>query len=324
MRSFIIRVAMLCMALFFCWPYSLGSTLVDVNTSNDKLSAHVTRLFKDNQAYLQQLTGQILDAITIEVPEDQAAMQKRLQQLGAPAWAAGLAVPQQSLVLLKAPRLLRGGQTFESLLLHEAAHLYVHQALSGTHAPWWLREGIAMLAAREDSWGREYVMGRAVFANRLLPISVMDESFFPEAGQVELAYAEAYYLAWFLESQAPGSLAAIIAGLAQGYDLNRSMYLATGKSFSQWNNEFMEAMDSRFSWMALGAGGSFWVLVSVMAAVVLVWRRRRMVKQMRLPEVEQVMVVTRPIRRPGSVRKVHAAKTSLHVKVSRSNKPTLH
>ncbi len=292
----------LCLAaLILLCAGQLRATVLRVEAPSPELRVHLEDIFRKNQPRLEELTGQVLPAVTIEAPASGGAMSARLQQLGAPAWAAGVALPAYHLILIKPPHLLYGGQDMESLLVHEAAHLYISQALAGAKAPWWLSEGLAMLAAKESSLGRQYTMGKAVFNNGLLPLSLMDDNFFPSSLQVELAYAEAYYMAQFLEEQAPGALPKIISGLGRGYDVNRCLFEATGKTLSQWEHNFAGAMQSRFYWLAFGAGGGLWVFIALLAALALVWRRRRIVRQMRqMGQTKAVILLVRsPFARPG-------------------------
>lgn len=296
--------------LLLCLPgiSAYAHTGITVKASNPKLARHMEDLFKTHQSRLEYIFGSQLPHITIEVAADKDAMSARLRQLNAPLWAAGVAVPSYNLVLLKPPHLLNGDENIESLLLHEAAHLYLNQALGGARAPWWLSEGSAMQAARESSLGRQLAMGRAAVMGSLLPPSAMDENYFPPAGQVDLAYAEAYYLALYLEEKAPNSLSAIISGLSKGYDINRSVYEATGKSFGLWEHDFIKDMESRFSWVALGAGGGLWAVLSVLAAIALVWRRRKIVAQMQqMGKIKQILLITRPVKAPRIVRGFHFA-----------------
>ena len=268
-----------------------------IKAENPNLRDLLQTVFTDNRARLQSLTGQELPNVTIEVARSRAHMQQRLTELNAPLWAAGLAIPSQNLVLLTAPRLLNGSQSIESLLLHELTHLYVAKALRGTRAPWWLHEGVAMLAAHENSFSHAAAFARAVFTDKLLAWPTISRpNFFPSQEQVNLAYAQAFYMTSFLEEQRPGIIAAILKDLPQGWNINRSLYELSGRTLSQWEEDFLAAMKTRFAWMAMGSVGSLWLIISLLAAVGLVWRRRHIRQQMtRMTSAYSLYV--KPVRR---------------------------
>jgi hypothetical protein len=255
---------------------------ITVKAADAGLVRYVEEIYYANRARLQAITGQTLASFTVEVAADSVRMQQRLSQFHAPHWAGGLALPGAGLILLTPPRLLQGSQSFETLFLHELTHLYVAQALGGKDCPWWLQEGIAMLAAGENSLRHAAGMGQAVWQNKLYPWSAMSRrGFFPDSRNASLAYAQAYYMSAFLEEKKPGSLAAVIAGLSQGLDLNRALYQTLGLNLRQSEAAFEEAMKKRFSWLAVSIFSSLWVLVAVLAAVGLVLRRKSQLRRMR-------------------------------------------
>ena len=63
-------------------------------------------------------------------------------------WAAGVAFPRQSRIVLRAfgTALFNLRQTFE----HEISHILVYRAVEGRHVPRWLMEGFAIYQAGES------------------------------------------------------------------------------------------------------------------------------------------------------------------------------
>jgi hypothetical protein len=259
-----------------------ASGQITVKAKDAGLINYVEEIYYANRTRLQAITGQPLAPFTVEVAADKVQMQKRLSQFHAPHWAGGLALPAARLILLTPPRLLNGSQSFESLFLHELTHLYVAQALGGKDCPWWLQEGIAMLAAGENSLRHAASMGQAVWRDKLYPWpEISRRGFFPDSENPSLAYAQAYYMSAFLEEKKPGSLAAVIAGLGQGLDINRALYQTLGLSLKQSEAAFKETVKKRFSWLAVSMVSSLWALVALLAAAGLVLRRKSQLRRMR-------------------------------------------
>ncbi|MBI4799410.1 MAG: hypothetical protein HY794_11940 [Desulfarculus sp.] len=111
---------------------------------------------------------------------------------------------------------------------------------------------------------------------RLLPLAEMENSFPGDQEGAALAYAQSYYLVSFLlNHHGQDVLAKIIAELARGKPLTAALREATGQGLYALERDFKEEMTSRFSWLTvITAGGTVWVLISLVAAVGLVLRRR--------------------------------------------------
>jgi hypothetical protein len=195
----------------------------------------------------------------------------------APHWAAGLALAEQGLILVRSPRLLTGPEQFRPLLVHELTHLYLSAALRHRDHPWWLEEGLAMYASGESSLERGTAMAEAVLQNRLIPFSELETGFPEGPEQAALAYAQAYYfVSYLIREYGPEVLPHLVRVLGRGKDLTAALKEATGKGLYALGKDFAVDMESRFSWIALiSAGGAIWTVASLVAAVGLVRRRRQ-------------------------------------------------
>lgn len=215
-------------------------------------------------------------ALRIVVAASEDDFLARVAQLDGPRWAAGLAVPSQGLILVRSPRQLIEPEQFRLLLAHELTHLYLSAALRSREHPLWLEEGLAMYASGEGGWERAAVMAKGVLQGRLLPLAELENSFPQDPEQAALAYAQSYYLISFiLRQHGPEALPRIVAGLAKGREMTAALREATGQGLYALERDFKEEMTSRFSWLTVAtAGGTLWVLISLVAAVGLVLRRR--------------------------------------------------
>ena len=95
-----------------------------------------------------------------------------------PEWSAGVAFPAKRIIVVYTPRgASRAGirKDVRQILVHELAHVYLHDALGEADIPHWLQEGYARLAAGEGqitlawelTWG--WLLGRPDPAGRADP-----------------------------------------------------------------------------------------------------------------------------------------------------------
>lgn len=251
-----------------------------------ELSQHVRDIFRQAAPRLAGLTGGHPGRIKVEVAQDREAFNRRAKELGGPEWAAGLAIPRQGLILLRSPKQLTQPGEFRPLFIHELTHLYLARQLKGRSAPLWLEEGLAMYAAGEGGLALASVMTRGILADRIKPLADLENRFPKEADEAGLAYAQSYYMvSHLINTYGPEVLPRLLRELARERALTSALHKVTGQSLAQVEANFQETMTSRFSWLALlFAGSTLWALVGVVAAVGLVWRRRR--HQQRLKELE--------------------------------------
>lgn len=272
---------------------------VSVLAPTPELAAYVRQVVAQTAPRLRAWTGAAPPRIRVEVAADQADFTRRAQQLGAPLWAAGLALPQHGLILVRSPRQLGGVEEFVPVLQHELIHLYLAAGLHGRRAPLWLEEGLALLLSGEGGWGRAQVMTRAVLGNKLLPLAELEKSFPADAFQAAVAYAQSYYLvSWLLKNHGQDSLRKIVAALAQDRPLTAALHRATGHGLAALQEAFFADLRARFSWLAvLGASGFLWALVSLVAMVGLVLRRRGQRARLRQSAAREDEPLPRPRRR---------------------------
>jgi hypothetical protein len=279
-----------------------GPPRLSIQAPSPQLAAHIRQVVAHTAVRLEAWTGASPQSLRIEVVAGRDDFERRSAQLGGPRWAAGVALPRHGLILLRAPRQLGGPAQFETVLVHEMMHLYLAAGLKGRHAPLWLEEGLAMQLSGEGGWGLAATMTRAVLGPGLLPLSELETSFPPQAGNAALAYAQSYYLVgWLLDHYGEESLRRLVLSLSQGRPLTAALHRATGLSLVGIQERFDQDMNSRFSWLsALTAGGALWALVALVAGVGLVVRRRRQRASVAMMDGKRGSeAALRPRRRPG-------------------------
>ena len=268
-------------ALAFAGPGRAAPRL-EIAAPSPQLAREVERMALKSAPLLRQLTGAQPENMRIEILPTLEKFKKRVQQVGGPLWAAGLALPRQGLILLRSPSQLTDPEGFGLVLVHEMTHLYLHAALREKRLPLWLEEGVAMYASGQGGLANAGELAGAVLTDGLIPLGRMQDSFPASASQARLAYAQSYYLVSFLLNRyGPDTPAAIIRELARGRDLTVALKIVTGHGVAALEKEFIQEMDSRFSWLAaIFATGTVWGLAALLAGVGLVHRRRAQLREM--------------------------------------------
>ena len=253
-----------------------GLPEIQVTAPNLRLKYQTLEMTREAARGLQALLGKGPALVRVEVAGDRQSFAARMRELGGPQWAAGLALPRQGLIVLRSPAQLTEPDQFRSLLVHEMGHLYMGHRLGAARAPLWLEEGLSMYLAGQGGLGSQWAMAQAVLGPGLIDLRQLEKSFPSDERRAALAYAQSSYLVGFLVSRhGPQVLGRILEGLAGGRPLTAALHAVTGQGLHALQEDFKEAMESRFSWLAvLSAGGAFWALLALAAGVLLVWRRR--------------------------------------------------
>ncbi len=258
-----------------------GLPRLSVVAPNQALGREVRRVLGEVAPRLEQLTGAAPGRIQVVVAGSRGEFERRMEALGGPRWAAGVALPGRGLIVVRSPAQLTDPDDFRFLVIHELVHLYLAAGLGPHRAPRWLAEGLAMYASEEGGWGLVGAMTRGVLSDGLIPFARLTREFPARGDRAALAYAQSYYfIGYLLGLGGEQAIARLVKELARGRDLTTALYLVTGHGLAANQRLFKEQMTSRFSWLALGAaGGTLWAVISLGAGVLLFWRRRVQVKR---------------------------------------------
>jgi len=205
-----------------------------------------------------------------------------------PSWAAGVAYPEQNLIILKTPRLLPG-MDLKEVLLHEIVHVILGQKFGARPIPTWLNEGLTMHLAGEWGWSRQIAMARAVASNRLIPLDRLVKGFPENRLEAETAYAQSYYFVAFLRDRyGPAVLGRLIQNLGLGISPPNALLQATGLRASDLTDEFAHWLSRRFSifWYLTGPS-AVWFLAGLLILAAWLVRKRSAARKMAEWEAEE-------------------------------------
>ncbi|MBF0529295.1 MAG: hypothetical protein HQK55_08495, partial [Deltaproteobacteria bacterium] len=173
----------------------------------------------------------------------------RAQPLGAslPVWAAGVAYPDLSLIIIQAGT----GEPWsapEQVLSHEVTHLVLGRLFGRNPVPDWLNEGLTMHLSGDWGWDRRWAIARAMISGRLIPLEKLIHKFPEDRLSAETAYAQSFYFITFLMDRfGRDRLAGLIRDLGMGVNSRHALIRATGLRETDLQEQFYQWLNIRFS-----------------------------------------------------------------------------
>ncbi|MCC6145331.1 MAG: hypothetical protein IT368_16115 [Candidatus Hydrogenedentes bacterium] len=103
---------------------------------------------------------------------------------------SGIAKPDESLIVVKAPHLRRLGEDYRGTLRHELVHVLLHRNSNPAYLPRWLNEGLSMSLANEYYWQSVIELAQMYASRRIIEYKDLDQAFY--APGTEMKFGDAY------------------------------------------------------------------------------------------------------------------------------------
>ncbi len=204
-----------------------------------------------------------------------------------PLWAAGVAYPDQNVIVLLSPRAIKGSRTnVVDVFAHEFSHIALGRALVGVKVPVWLNEGLAIYEAREWTFSRISVLTRASLTDRLIPLPVLTLSFPAEEEPAELAYAESFmFISFLINKVGREAFHRLIRDYIRYGDLTGALRRGTGMNLADLEERWLAYLKLRVSWIPIITSVSAFWFVAALIFVYGYMRKKRQANR-RLKEME--------------------------------------
>jgi hypothetical protein len=203
-----------------------------------------------------------------------------------PPWATGVTFPREGLIALALASPEGARQHLPTLLVHEYSHLALAHAAGFRPVPRWFVEGFAHVQANERSFGRASTLGYAAAAGRLKRLDLLDRGFPLREDLATLAYAEAYdFVGYLREKHGRDALERLLKEIAAGEEFHDAFRVADGRALRVVERDWQADVKRRYLWWPIATSGTgLWMLLSVLAVVAFV--RRRRLQRARLAKME--------------------------------------
>jgi Peptidase MA superfamily len=242
-----------------------------------------TSLAADAEEFRTHIAGDlgqpVLDHALVRIARDPEQM-KALAPEGAPVpvYASGVAWPALHLAILsmQAPRTWEATDLPE-ISRHELMHLALWDAVGGRHVPRWFDEGLAVHESGEAWTARLQTLWQATLAKSLAPFDDLDRGFPAEGSEAGIAYAESADVVRFLmRDDDRARFGSLVQRVRAGTAFDRALGDAYDTDLRKLEYEWRLDVSHRFGLLPAVTGGTaLWGLISVLAVVAFVKRRRR-------------------------------------------------
>ena len=179
----------------------------------------------------------------------------------------GVAYHRLLLIILKSPRDSNHPQAdLRKTFIHELTHILLGSAFNGDEGvPRWLNEGIALYEAREWSLGRVTTMTRAVLTDSIIPLSALTHAFPADPRDLQLAYAQSFYLVSFLITRfGRESFHNFIQSYSKNKHLEEALFLVYEMNLYELEEEWHSYLKMRFSWIPIiTSSTTLWFIITI-------------------------------------------------------------
>lgn len=209
---------------------------------------------------------------------------------GLPDWGIGCALLEQNRIVLSS-----SGETRDRLpeiIVHELAHLVLHQATAGQMVPRWFHEGVAMWQSQEWSIGRSIALGVTMTAYGVIPLERMDSVFSYAPSKAHQAYTQSFLAIAYLHQKAgPDAVPRLVEALREGASFNQALEATCGCSvptfLGGWKAFVLRKYGALSLVSSLFSAPHFWVGCAALFLAVYFIKRSRSKRTLRQWEEEE-------------------------------------
>ncbi len=194
----------------------------------------------------------------------------------APPWASGFLVPRSRVGGIRLALVeTYPYQGLLSVLVHESAHMALHDASAGK-LPRWFDEGVASWVERRWAWRDAVVLSSSLLARDLPSLDSLDRAFGHSRGSARLAYAASFdFVAWGVRRNGAQLIPSILAQLPEA-SFSQAWKEVTGLSLLDAEAQWRRRRIWVSRWLPLLTGSStLWLGITILAVVAAQRRRRR-------------------------------------------------
>jgi len=194
-----------------------------------------------------------------------------------PDWGVAAAVAEHNLIAVRSPKDYPLGRDLATVLRHELAHLHLDALVGLRQVPRWMQEGYAQQMAHQWQFGDDWIVARAVFSGRVIPLRDIDGVNSFRDASARLAYAESYLaMHRFLDAYGWDGLLLFAARIRAGGNWDEGFFNATGVNYAGFQREFAEYIRGKYNWASfLGDTALLWVFLVAIFVVLYIVKRRQ-------------------------------------------------
>jgi len=195
-----------------------------------------------------------------------------------PEWGAGVAIPSRRIAVIPVDQGMHGGLVDrDRTVLHEWAHLGLHEHLSGLRIPRWFDEGYAQWASGgwnvQEAWRLRLALARGSAP----PLDSLALAWPSDRASAELAYLLSASAVEFLISESgERGMEVFLARWKEVGSFEEAFRSTFGLTTGTFETRWLEHVRRRYSWiLVLYQTAAFWLFAGIALLLLIRIRRRR-------------------------------------------------
>ncbi len=195
-----------------------------------------------------------------------------------PAWVVGYALGDAGVIVLLPERIpTYPYDSFESVLVHEVAHVLIARAASGHVVPRWFDEGLATVAAHPWEMEDQARLLWAALGGGQATLLDLNEWFRQDGASARHAYVlSAAFQRFLLRQWGPEAPGKILAGLGRGIPFSESFGRVTSASLAEVEAAFWAEQTLWYRWIPMVTStATLWLTITFLVFYAYYKRRRR-------------------------------------------------
>jgi hypothetical protein len=195
----------------------------------------------------------------------------------APDWGAGVAAPDEGLIVLRAYGGTSGAYNeLRGLLRHELAHVALHRYLAGARIPRWFDEGYAVWAAGELDTDAAWLLRIAFATDRAPPLDSLELSWPEMSTDARVAYLlAASAVQYLVDESGTRGLELFLQRWRTGRDFEAALAGTYGLSLDQLELHWRTSVRRRYGWFAALTQSAVFITFAALGILALFFVRKR-------------------------------------------------
>ena len=216
---------------------------------------------------------------------------KQFQQMIRSPLTVAFAVPEKDLIVIDYAKMSAHPLNLRNIFKHELCHLLLHRHIKTATVPRWLDEGIAQWVS--DGVGdiildqKRSLLNKAVFRGQFIPLDSLERGFPRREQALILAYEESRsFVDHLIGKFGRGAVLEILGHMKRGENVHAAVLRSCAISLADLENGWHNALRKRITWFTYLSYNlyeilfAFAALITVYAAIRLILRKRRLMKEM--------------------------------------------
>jgi len=216
---------------------------------------------------------------------------KQFQQMVRSPLTVAFAVPSKDLIVIDYSKMSAHPLNLRNIFKHELCHLLVHRHIRSVAIPRWLDEGLAQWVS--DGVGdiimdqKRSLLNKAAFTGRFIPLGSLSEGFPHREEDLILAYEESRsFVDHIIGKFGREGVIEILEYMKRGENVHSAVLRSCSIPLGDLEKGWHSALRRRITWFTYLSYNlyeilfAFAALITIYAAIRLMLRKRRLMKEM--------------------------------------------